>query len=338
MSQFIEKSGNIEKDSESEGFMIHLTYSYSDVIKPPQPYNFNLTAMVYATPWDFDGKNAFIGAKLSGSHYLLSIITSAGSEVSFKLYVSKNDTELIEKGINYTIFAMALDEDLTAFYKLVNRDTFLRIINTKLNGIHLRTPINLWEGLLIGICQQNASFKQGWKMVMNLRKLIGTPLKIPDTERIYYTLPTPEDILNARQKLRKCSVGYREKTIVNAAAFFKSAINEDIESIKGVGSYSAAIARILGKRRYTEAPIDRWFARLLPRMYLGKDEKWTIKKAKEFAVNKWENWVGLALVMITIITGAKMINQAIAAIEQGKLDPLTENAVTPLNLWKIKME
>ena len=308
-----------------------LRHVYSLNVKPVKPYSFDLTASCYAISWEYDGHNAYITLDYD-KHVSLVKVSPREDELLFEVYADTSSSDIIDSAIRDARFILGVDEDLTNFYGLCKNDPLLGILAERFIGMRIRAVQNLWQGILISICQQNASFKQGWKMLLNIRRKLGKPLQIPNNPRIMFTYPSPRQVIEKFDFLKDCRVGYRDKVILNAARFFLENESEELEKIKGIGQYSARLARILGLRKYDKFPVDRWFSVLIPKVYANED-KWTIRRVEEFAAKKWDKWAGLAAVMITVITGAKTLTKLLEDIQQGKLSPLPDEPA-PLTLWR----
>jgi len=315
--------------------MTFLKHVYSEEISPVKYYNFDLTASCYAAPWEYDGKYAYIPLEFD-SYFGVTRACMEESVVKLEVFLTSGNSDLIERALDRAIFILGLKENLDEFYSLCTNDPLLDVVKKEFLGIHMRAVPSVWEGLLIGICQQNASFKQGWRMLFNIRKKIGQALRIPHSNKIIYTFPSYSRILTKQSLLRECGVGYREEIIIDVAKFFLEECGDDLESIRGIGQYTARLAKILGERNYGEFPVDRWFASLLPRVYMNSKEKLSVRKIEEFAKKRWGKWSGLAAIMITIVTAARPLRKVLEDIEKGKLNPLP-NEPAPLTLWRFSL-
>ena len=298
-------------------------------------YNFHLTASCYAFPWEYDGKNAYIILECD-SNFVVVKAYSKQNDIMLKVYSDTTSSVIIDKAIKDAVFILGIKEDLNDFYAICKNDPLLYSLANDLLGIHMRAVQNLWQGLLISICQQNASFKQGWRMLWNIRKRLGEELRIPGCDRRFYAYPSPRRVIEKFERMRDCRVGYRAETILRAAKVFLKGEILELEDIKGIGQYSARLARILGLRKYDEFPVDRWFSTLIPRVYAG-EEKWSIKETESFAKKKWGKWAGLAAVMITVVTGAKPLRNILSDIQHGNIRPLPDEPA-PLTLWRYNLD
>ncbi len=315
---------------------LRLTGIYEDMITPKKPYNFRLTAMCYASPWDFDGERAYIIFR-TASRTGCVMATQRDEEVTVRIFAEKPDDELIEHGLKVARHVLALDEDLTEYYKIIEKDPLLGIIPKKYLGLHMRAVASLWEGAIIGICQQNASFRQGWRMVMNLRNLLGEKVLIEGFNVILKATPSPHTIVRRASKLAETGVGYRKDTIIRLARTFIRNETEELEQIKGIGQYTARLARIIALRKYDVFPVDRWFMRLIPYTYKGIDKAWPKGKVEKLARELWGKWCGLSAILITIVTAAKPIREALDRIRKGEINILPEEPA-PMTIWRVGWE
>jgi len=315
---------------------LRLKEVYSQDITPFGSYNFKLTASLYATNWEFDGDHAYL-ALIYDDEVVLSILSSVGDMVKIFYLASSNDSELLENAIDDVRFIFGLDENLDEFYNSVRNDPLLGILSGELRGIHLRAVQDIWDGLIIGICQQNTSFYNGWRSLIKLRKLFGKRIYLPGKSVEYYTYPRPDSILNFAPYLRKTGIGYRSKIILNVAREYikREGKIENLEDLKYIGPYTSAITRVMALREYSVFPLDRWFTRLLTHVYFN-DEEVSREELIKFIDKKWGRWKGLAAVFITAVTGAKTISKTIMDFDSNRLEPFPDKPA-PLTLWKYEL-
>ena len=311
---------------------MNLQKIYTTEIKPKGPYNFNLTASCYALPQDYDGTRAYI-PHIHNDRKSVSIAYEKKGRIHVEVWSETRDDEIIEKIIKTTTHVLGLDEDLGSYYEIVKDDPLLAIVEKQLYGMHMRATSSLWEGILIGICQQNASFRQGWRMVMNLRKMFGDVIHIDEYNVNTYSFPTPSKIVKSYDNLLSAKVGYRRDIIFNVAKAFMREEPDNLEDISGIGQYTARVARIISLRKYDEFPVDRWFRRLIPYAYFSKDEIWSQRAVEDFAEKQWGEWQGLSAIMITIVTAAKTISEVLRDITSNKLCVFPDRP-SPMTMWK----
>ena len=236
---------------------------------------------------------------------------------------------------------LGLGEDLSGFHSIASSDPLLNIFSREYSGWRVRST-SLWWSLVIGVCQQNTSFWQGWRMLYNIIKFYGR--QVASRDNVFLLPPTPRDILASPELLVNTGVGYRASTIVRIARAFTNReisfeklcdleateIEDELKKIKGVGPYTARLAIILSFRRYNLAPIDRWLKKIIAIAY-GVDEK----RAGDYWVRKWREWSGLAALATTIALDAKPLRKAVERVKTGKTHPIENGSPTPSSLWRI---
>ena len=309
----------------------------SRIINLPEDYSFKLTASAYNFSWYFNGSELII--PIDHEELIIALIREVDLRKLKITLFSKRKVNHTETFFEEVEDALGVNENLKLFYDLWMRDPLLSQSYKSLKGFHLRKT-KLWNALLIGICQQNASFRQGWGMLTLIHKKLGFRVEIEDGKTTII-LPSPEKIVNTSiNELKECKLGYRAETIKRCAkAFYSNTLSEeklqkydekDLTSIKGIGKYTARLALILSDRRYELPPIDRWLAKIISEVYnvpLGKaEEEW---------VSRWGRWCGLAAFITTLALDAEPLTQALKRIQEGKITPtFNENKITPLTLWK----
>ena len=292
-----------------------------------------LTLAVYNFGFWFNGVNGFI--VLDDVEPIVAEVSISGDYTIY--FLSGNCSK---EHITRLEWSLGIKEDLTLFHELGIKDLLLGEFIRKYRGWRPRSS-SLWWALVIGVCQQNASFIQGWRMLYNIIKLYNRRVLVGKTEVLLP--PTPSDVVNNKALLINAGTGYRANTIYNVAKVFakkeldqeaivksSSPIIEDkLKGIKGIGSYTARLSIILAFRKYDLPPIDRWLRKIISIVYgvpLGDAERiWR---------DKWGRWSGLAALATTIALDAKPLSKALERIKNKQLVPMDKDKPTPLNLWK----
>ncbi|RLG88737.1 MAG: hypothetical protein DRO15_02190 [Thermoprotei archaeon] len=300
-------------------------------------FDFRLTASAYNFSWFFNGRKL-----LHIVDYKEPIVAMIEEIKPRKLKITFCSTKKltnIEYYFEKTIDSLGITEDLDEFYELWKKDPLLSPSLKHLKGLHIRSS-PLWVSIIIGICQQNASFKQGWKMLSMIYKVLGRRVNVEEWG-VTYLPPLPEDILKTSlETLKICGLGYRSNALLSVArAFTSNILNEDnvhrysedaISKIRGIGPYTARLALVLSARRYELAPIDRWLKRIVSEVY-----KVPQNEAEKEWKRRWHRWSGLAAVLTTIALDAEPISTALMRIRKRILHPiLTKGKITPLTLWQ----
>ncbi len=257
-----------------------------------------------------------------------------------RIYASScSDTDIYVYRLRWVL---GLDEDLSEFHARARNDPLLFRFAAEWRGWRLRS-CDIWWALVVGVCQQNASFKQGWSMLLNIVDLYGRAVELEGFGRVVLP-PRPEDVARDPSKLAEARVGYRAQTIAGIArAFIEKSIpsieelrkmsSSEIETLlrglRGVGSYTARLAMALALRRYDLPPVDRWLKAIVSRVY-GVEERYAESKWVEV----WGKWSGLASIALTIALDAAPLREALARIERGELLPKMSDEPSPATLWR----
>ena len=310
---------------------MRLRHLYSFKLRPREPYNFKLTASCYNFKWWFNGEKCIL--PLSGDPPLMAIAKEIEGEISVEVYGLGNAD--VEREVKWML---GVDEDLTGFYEVIANDAILREVPRTLRGMRLRST-SLWQALLIAICQQNASFAQGWSMLCRLYKLFGVEVEINGVKSLIP--PSPNAFLrgDAEAKLKSARVGYRAETIIKAAVAASQGALDDLaklksqdaeaklKEIKGIGSYTARLALVLAHRRYELLPLDRWLKSLAKEVY-------KLNNVEEELKRMWGNWCGLAMFFTTVVLDADVLSIALKRALSGDVSPRAQpSRPTPLTLW-----
>ncbi|WP_440059428.1 DNA-3-methyladenine glycosylase family protein [Thermogladius sp. 4427co] len=309
-----------------------LSYTGNLEVGKPADYNFYLTASVYNFSFWFNGE---------------TLILPIGE---FILFVRENDPVLkadiysppgsSRVGISPDIVkhVLGLSEDLRGFYELASKDPLLSDSIRVLAGMHFRA-VTPWLASLVAVCQQNASFKQGWRMYYNIIKAFGKRVRIRGLET--YIPPEPGVILRAGPEvLRATRIGYRARTVTGLAELFSRKpylntwdirpveLEEELSSVKGVGEYTKRLVLALSLRYYGKPPIDRWLRKIASVVYGVEEES-----VEEEYVKRWGNWSGLAALYTTVALDAEPLSTALERIRAGLTRP-DPSKYSPLTLWK----
>lgn len=287
-------------------------------------YNFNF--------W-FDGHVGYV--QLSAEPLVIAEVYTDGS---VNIWGESCDKGYIPPLIN----ALGLKEDLGEFFDIASKDPLLKGFSECCRGWRLRSS-SLWWSLVVGICQQNASFRQGWGMLFKLIKNFRKYVRIGN--RLIPLLPLPKDVIRYENLLRSSGLGYRSETVINVAkAFIRGDLSDDLPmrlslkeleyvlmNIKGVGHYTARLAIALSSRRYELPPIDRWL-RALASLAYGISER----EVEGYWVSRWGRWSALAAIATTITLDAEPLRRALRRIREGLITPMVTDKPSPTNMWRFK--
>jgi len=300
------------------------------------PHNVDLytTLSAYNFSFWFNGRTGLIVLDDRGEEIALVDIASK----EYRIY-SMRETDCVES-FERLSWSLGLDEDLSEFYRIALNDPLLSNFVKEYPGFRVRAT-SLWWALVIGVCQQNASFKQGWKMLYNIVVNYNRKIRVGGHE--VFLPPTPEDVLRNPDLLLKSRVGYRATYILEAARqLVRGEIDVEhlkrlspteaesvLKEIRGVGSYTARLALVLAAKKYELPPIDRWLRKVASVAYSVPEEE--VEKVWR---TRWSSYSGLASILTTIALDAVTISKALERLKQGLLTPVLDKDLTPLTLWR----
>lgn len=293
--------------------------------------NYRLTSTVYNLCFWIGGSESYV--YVPGRSIALALVDCQGR---FKVYSeSCNDVGKLRLRLRFTL---GVDEDISEFYGYARGDILVGNFVESYPGWRLRST-DLWWALVTAICQQNASFKQGWRILHNIVKAYnkrvvvnGTPVPRP---------PTPSEVLGDPEKLLIAGAGYRARTILAVAkALVDGLLNleyverasaveaeKELLSIKGIGHYTARLSIALSTRKYELPPVDRWLRRVVSVAY-GVDDKFV----EEFWRRKWGKWSALAAILTTISLDAEPLRKALERVRRRDLLPKARVYPSPVNM------
>ncbi len=298
-------------------------------------YSFYLTASAYNFSWYFNGSKLLL--ILDYDAPIVSLIEEAAPRKFKATICSKSNVTINSRYFELIEDILGVNEDLSEFYKIWQKDKLLSASLVHLRGFRVRR-VSPWLGLLIGVCQQNASFKQGWTMLASLYRKLGMKIHVNDWGPTLIP-PSPNKILETSyETLKACKLGYRAETIIRIAekmrnsdlSYYAKYSEEDFVKIKGVGPYTARLALVLSAKKYELAPVDRWLKKIICEVY-GVSER----DAEREWIRRWSRWGGLAAIITTLALDAEPLTSALRRIRVKHLIPTTANGkMTPLTLWK----
>ena len=294
---------------------------FSITVEKIRGYDLHLTARAYALPGEYDGLRARIPMFLEEDVVVAEVSQVSDEKLLITCFSRKNvRKDLVEEKVKEVL---AFNEDLSKYHEVIKSDPVLKLVASELRGMRMRGASSLWNAVLISICQQNASFKQGWGMYRNLVYNMGLKVFLEPGEYLAIA-PTPSMVLEqGLNKLKEQKLGYRAHYVLEAAKVF---VNEELEDeireerndekaysvikrVKGLGVYSGRLALLLAHRRYSLTPLDRWTIRILSEVYARK--KLSLTEAEKVAKEVWGPWSGLSVYFMTIVLDAEVISSAL---------------------------
>jgi len=174
---------------------------------------------------------------------------------------------------------LALDENLPAILATVDRDPVIHHALETYCGLRILRQ-DPWEILVSFICATNTNIPRIRKMISSLAQNFGG--EIPGTDGPRYRFPSPGDLSRGIDLLGTCRLGYRERSVAEAAARvagdpglpgrisglpFDEA-RDTLLSFRGIGEKAADCILLFGYHRLEAYPVDVWIRRIMYARYL----------------------------------------------------------------------
>lgn len=243
---------------------------------------------------------------------------------------SKNPDESYSGIVSGHIFNIKMDVDNTLFVQSTMpdcREFFEEYIDNKRDYSYIKGKISVndetmkkaveygcgmrilkqdhWETLASFIISANNNIPRIIKIIGNLSKVYGSPIKY--NGETLYTFPMPEDIIGTGQDyLSDCGLGFRCRYIRHAAGMVKTgevdlktiekldtaSAKKELMKIDGVGPKVADCVLLYSYGKYDVFPTDVWIKRIVQALYFGTEKK--IHEIHEFARERYGELAGFA--------------------------------------------
>jgi 3-methyladenine DNA glycosylase/8-oxoguanine DNA glycosylase len=206
--------------------------------------------------------------------------------------------------------ALKVEEDLSGFYKLSQKDDILQSVVKDIYGMHTIGWPELFPALILAITLQMAPMKRSNQMMDLLMENFGDDATF-DGKTIRYwpsaqtIAATPVEELKDRAKL-----GYRAKNLKAIAttlthgfytmdelfAMTPEEAKKKLLTLQGIGEYSAELVM-----PQTGFPLDVWSVKIFYVLFYGKipeKPREMIPALKEVAEKRWGIWRGYVFVYV----------------------------------------
>ncbi len=312
---------------------LRVTAVYEGELRPVEGYSLALTLAAYGFGWVYWGGS---GGRVLVCPGAVAELLEAGGVVRYRVYAG-GGVRCWEGAVGLLGWVVGAGEDYSVFHRAADGDPLAGCMASALRGLRLR-GLGAWPAVLVGVAQQNASFRQGWGMLYRLHLAAGRRLVGPGW--VYVEPPAPGPGLV--EAARASGWGYRARFLGEVAARARrlggaawspgrdeclSAV-EELRGARGVGSYTAALTRLLGCKDYSATPVDRWLTRLAAEAY-GVDEKRVPDALRE----RFRGYSGLAAYAATLCCDAQPLRRALERLRRGMCRPGLDEP-NPLTLWK----
>ena len=140
-----------------------------------------------------------------------------------------------------------------------------------------------WECLISFIISQQNNIPRIMQIIDKMCEIMGDKLYTPDG-KIYYTFPSPQQIIDKYHLLPSLGLGYRDKYVIAAAIKVSDQLydlnhlahldNEsciaELKKFYGVGDKVANCISLFGFHHTNAFPIDVWIKRVIDEVYNGE--------------------------------------------------------------------
>jgi len=242
-------------------------------IETPDHFSFAQTIRSHGwndlLPFELDRENQTLRCVLTGENGenpLSAVVKEASGKLEIEVSGENLDERKIIKDVRHIL---RLDDDLSDFYRLVEREKSLAWIAERNAGRLLRSP-TVYEDLVKTVCTTNCSWALTKKMTTNLVEKLGKPAA--DGRRAFPTAAAMAGV-SAEFYREEIRAGYRAAYFaelaesvasgrVNPEAWLNSELpakdlKREMKKVKGVGDYAADnLLKLVGS--YEGLALDSW--------------------------------------------------------------------------------
>ena len=274
----------------------------------PVDFSFRYTIFSHGwsslAPFERDAENLRLnyvfGSDIAGNSAAVQISENAGT-INVEIDDENADEAKIIAAVRHIL---RLDDDLSAFYRLVKKEKSLAWIAREKAGRLLRSP-TVYEDLVKTICTTNCSWSLTEKMVTNLVEKLGEPAA--SGKRAF---PTAERMASVSAEFYRTEIraGYRSPYFAELAeavaagkirpenwldaAVSTAELKKEMKKIKGVGDYAAEnLLKLVGS--YEGLALDSWVRAQFYKKHNGENVC-EDREIREF-YNRFGAWRGLVL-------------------------------------------
>jgi DNA-3-methyladenine glycosylase II len=286
------------------------------------PYNFHLSAMIFSggDPQIRTYKEGIFRQVLDiqGTAVLVDVFSRGTADMPELYFTTRPDGVLAESGnaaVRNLISSMFnIHEDLTPFYRAMEKDGIMTSLISQLGGVKSPTTPTIFEALADSIIEQQISLKAAHSVETRLVRAFGTPLALED--KVYYGYPTPRTLAEATDSgFRACGLTRRKgeyirgisQQIISGALDLEylrtypdtEMIISELTKIRGIGRWTAELTILRGLHRSDVFPADDTGVRRFISRYYLENKKISSAEARSFA-ERWGTWKGYAAYYLEI--------------------------------------
>jgi len=293
----------------------NLNKTFSTILKPVPPYNFDATihkpSHFPSSDNEWEKGKYWITMVWKGK-YLGLKLGNKGTIVKPKIKLTVYSKEVLSKEFKQSLvleigWRFNLRQDISEFDKRFKKDKLLKPLLKKWRGMKPVAANSLYETLIIYIVLQNATIRRTYQMLENLFGKFGKKIKFDN--KILVTFWEPKAIAKvSEQVLRDLKLGYRAKFLKRISEqFIKGEIDEfkmrkmeseelKKEALKFYGIGPASVEYLLFEDFYHcdhLATIPPWEQKIMSKLLFNK-KLVPVKKILDFFRKKYKGWEKLA--------------------------------------------
>lgn len=227
------------------------------------------------------------------------------------IYSNENLTaNYVQEILKEIDFRFSLTVDYREYYDKYRNDKFLGAVIERNYGKHISSIYSLYQNLIVSTFLQNATIQRTISMCENVMSKYGTPITFDNVT--LYAFWNIDEFSATEEDLKSLKVGYRAKTILRLANYFKETnltdetlrelttpqLVKELLKIYGVGKQTVYYL-VAGQFHRTEylKHIPLWERKILSRYIFNQELKEEAELIEWFKAT-YDNWCGFALSMI----------------------------------------
>ena len=294
--------------------MRKMTFTEIITIKPPAPFDFDLTAHIFS-----NGDNqirSFVNGQFSqvlkiNNDLFLIKLSSAGTvdQPKIALEIKSNQpitSKVIKQAEEMVNFIFNFDFDLCTFYNDIKNEPIMNKLSEKLFGLKNPTTPTVFESLVDSIIEQQISIKVAVAIEERLTKKLGDQTEIDGL--LYFAFPTPPIIARISiDEIQQVGLSRRKAEYIQGAAQLivegkldlenlkiqqtPEEIISKLDAIRGIGIWTAELTMLRGMQKLDAFPADDLGVRRVISKYYCKGKPIKAEEVREIA-KSWGRWKG----------------------------------------------
>jgi 3-methyladenine DNA glycosylase/8-oxoguanine DNA glycosylase len=296
--------------------LVRLEKSFSFVLSPKAPYNFELTVKKPAgwdlfTPFEvFEDGTMWTALHIDGTLVGLKLRSAGETEsprISVKAFLAREPDDKEETIKRLLEEKLGVNDDLSRFYGFARRDPILKHAMDDLYGMHDTLGGSVFNLVILTICLQMAPLKRSEQMMDCLVSRYGGVAEFDGRRVNAWPVPSRISVVSIKELESRCKLGYRAKYVIQLAKILDGRgfptledlarlpaeeSKERLMELPGIGDYSADI---INPR--AGFPIDSWSVDVFGKLFFGReprDARGAIERVKNEGIRRWGRWSWMA--------------------------------------------